>query len=77
MKWTQQNETELQRLLELKQEAMRINRAPLFRLITESLPLLIGQTEQVTLVDWMIDNAEDLRDSLEPFDSGERAACAG
>ena len=74
-KWTQQNETELQRLLELKQETMRSNRAPLMRLAEDSL--MLDNSQRGAVVDWMIDNAEDLRDSLEPFDSGERAACAG
>ena len=75
MKWTQQNEDELQRLLELKQETMRSNRAPLMRLAEDSL--MLDNSQRGAVVDWMIYNAEDLRDNLEPFDSGERAACAG
>ena len=75
MKWTQQNEDELQRLLALKEQTLRTNRAPLLHLAQNSLPVSDVVRNQV--VDWMIDNAEDIRDSLEPFDSGERAACAG
>ena len=75
MKWTQQDEHELQRLLALKEQTLRTNRAPLLHLTQDSLP--VNDEVRNLVVHWMIDNAEDLRDALEPFDSGERAACAG
>lgn len=75
MKWTLRDEHELQRLLELKQETLRTNRAPLLHLTQDSLP--VNDEARNLVVDWMINNAEDLRDALEPFDSEERAACAG
>lgn len=70
--WTAKDEASLQELNERKARIMEENREPL-RILAAALPTThTNDIEDV--VDWMISNAEAMRDALEPFDSGIRGS---
>lgn len=75
--WTNTDEMKLVELTERKARAMTQNREPLLKLAKAAQLQAIcdglgdGQPEEF-FVDWLIANADDLRDALQPFDSGTR-----
>lgn len=82
--WTPADEAKLVELTERRNRAMTQNRAPLRELVDgTSCPLTqlfeeahfvegAFETTKEEFVDWMINNADSLRDGLLPFDSGVR-----
>lgn len=69
-KWTQHNEDTLQEMLAMKRKVQEENRAPLEVLVGNALGRRDISDEEV--VDFLIKNADHVRDLLEPFDSGVR-----
>lgn len=72
-RWTTSDEARLKELVERKHRIMTENREPVVELVVASG--LAESTSMVApIVAWLIDNADEVRDALEPFDSGSRAA---
>lgn len=69
--WTPRDEQLLAELIERK-ERVRIARInPLVEFVGDNMPH-IRHTSADGIVEWMIENADKLRDLLGPFDSGVR-----
>ena len=73
-RWTATDEARLLELSERKERIMRENLAPV-RLLVSAAPIGMershdGKVEHEALVEWLIANADSLRDALEPFGSG-------
>jgi len=66
-RWTNQDEAELQRLLKRKNETIAKNMKPLLALAAH-----LDTTSPEDLADDLAAHADELRDALEPFDSGIR-----
>ncbi len=74
--WTQRDEIALAKMIDRRNRFYDTNRAPLLRMVEDDMPTVhFSQSDDI--VSWMIKNAGELRDRLEPFDSGERLATVG
>ena len=73
--WTPGDEVKLQALLDRKERAHQARLAPLKKLV-DDMPLQYG-TDSGDVLAWLISNADAVRDTLAPFDSGVRPAKAG
>lgn len=73
--WSRQDEEALKRLQARREEFIRENRKPLETLLCR-LPSDIyeGDFAIDNLTDWFIQNADQVRDLLQPFDSGVRCS---
>jgi hypothetical protein len=81
--WTPQDEERLLTLTLRKAEFERTAKAPIYHYFNSNLPgsiLRCGLSEREErskeLVNWLIADADTIRDLLAPFDSGERPAQA-
>lgn len=81
--WSAGDEALLKELTDRKIEFAETYRVPLFDLIIKDFPSQGGQGVNARLVsgavpicDWLIKNADTIRDLLLPFDSGVRPANA-
>lgn len=78
--WSQHDEQCLRNLTARKAEFTKRARDPLHDFLTDNFgwPANFTQTQRVgctmNLVDWLIEHADTIRDLLQPFDSGVRAA---
>lgn len=73
--WTAQDERNLNELQERRSRVMAEHRSRVMGVLSNDDPGAFGITDEQSelLVNWLIDNAEPLRDALEPFDSLQRA----
>ena len=69
--WSPRDEAALSDLVARRERIMREAREPLVTLVA-TLPVGSSSQDEL-LIDWMIENAEGLRDALDPFDSHVRA----
>ena len=69
-RWTHEDERMLASLVERKNRVTAANMVPLVKLAEE----LIKETTAGNLAEALAATAEELRDALEPFDSGIRVA---
>lgn len=67
-RWTARDEATFNELQQRKASIMEENSAPLI-ILAQDAP---GCPPQKEFVDWLIANADRVRDALEPFDSGAR-----
>lgn len=72
--WTQRDEAELDALLARKQEVMAQRRAAIESLVGDVDAPSWRYTTCDEVIDWLIKNADAIRDALQPFDSGVRPA---
>lgn len=65
--WSKSQQIELERLVALKKQVIEENTDKIrqFLLVTQ-------WSREIEITDWMMDNAEGLRDLLEPFDERTR-----
>ena len=70
-RWTNREESELQRLMKRKIELTAKNMAPLVELVKREVE---PERCAENIAEALAANADDFRDALEPFDSGIRAA---
>lgn len=66
-RWTHQDEAELQRLTKRKAETIAKNMKPL-----DALAKKLNTSSDESLAESLAEHADELRDALEPFDSGIR-----
>jgi hypothetical protein len=84
-RWTQREEDQLRELVELKARVMREKRDPIVHLVTGMFHLRAGTSDPRStvksvleisdvewIVEWLVENADAIRDALAPFDSGVR-----
>jgi hypothetical protein len=72
-RWTNDDEARLQELVERKRRIVEQNSEPI-KVLASTFGLEgFGVSDVGVLVRWMIENADAIRDALEPFDSGVRA----
>lgn len=71
--WTPADEQHLAAMLERKQRVQKARIDPLIELVGDDMPH-IRQHQADDIAEWLVQNAETLRDLLAPFDSGVRAA---
>lgn len=70
--WTRGDEYALQELQARKQRVFAARRRPVESIV--SAMLSVRTEDQQFTVDWLISNADIVRDALKPFDSGVRVA---
>lgn len=82
-RWSAREEAQLQELIERRRRIMEENREPVLVIVGTFRPdpdRIDGantlQEFHSQVADWLIANADALRDALEPFDSGVRAGSA-
>lgn len=63
--WSPRDEAALNELIERKDRIMRASRQPLVELMRSSPA---DSSDSPHLVEWLIDNAQGMRDVLAPFD---------
>lgn len=73
-RWTPADEAKLVELAERKARIMSENERPVIELVDKHLYSFGGDAE--ALAEALIVHADELRDALEPFDSGRRDAAA-
>lgn len=71
-RWTAKDEATLQELTERKQRIDSENREPVSVLVHLSCPIDTAAQVGEVVVDWLIENATQLRVLLEPFDNAAR-----
>lgn len=74
--WTKADELALLELQDRKERVVQARLMPLKKLVIEEMPLE-SDTNTYVVINWLIENADAVRDALEPFDSGERPAKDG
>lgn len=72
--WTPQDEERLRALTERKAEFHRRCREPLVLFVEGDCGPPVERFDSARFVNWLIKNADDIRDLLQPFDSGVRVA---
>lgn len=71
-RWSADEERDFNRMSERRARVLAKRRAAVERIVREmNSPIVLGSDAGV---DWLIRNAEQLRDALEPYDSGVRSA---
>lgn len=73
-KWTPNDEVQLQRMIKAKEEFEAAVKAPLSNVVWSVRDFLLarGDWTHGDMMRAMINNADELRDALAPFDSGIR-----
>lgn len=71
-RWSVNDERDFQRMATRRERVQAKRRAAVERIVREmDSPIVLGSDAGV---DWLIQNAEQLRDALEPYDSGVRCS---
>jgi hypothetical protein len=83
VKWSVQDQRALDDLIERKEQFMTINQAPIEEIVVGLTPGHLTDLEKLPvkthalrkyMTEMMINNADQIRDALAPFDSGVRHA---
>lgn len=70
-RWTTEDEAVLQGMLKRRSELNAKNMKPLIELVRRENPAVLANED---LIGWMVAYADEIRDALEPFDSGIRVS---
>lgn len=73
--WTRDDDQRLAEMIERKQRVQKARMSPLIELVGGDMPH-IRQHQADDIAEWLVQNADTLRDLLAPFDSGVRVAPA-